>query len=90
MLKDLVRIADFLDKSGRTKDADLIDYISQKYADGDLKEFFRKGMQKDFIQSEFGKRNLKKASYIDERIPADEIEETERLLDSLHESLIRE
>lgn len=90
MLKDLVRIADFLDKSGRTKDADLIDYISQKYADGDLKEFFRKGMQKDFIQSEFGKRNLKRASYIDERIPADEIEETERLLASLHESLIRE
>ena len=87
MLKDLVRIADFLDKSGRTKDANLIDYISQKYADGDLREFFRKGMQKDFIQSEFGKKNLKKASYIDETIPPDEMEETERLLASLHQSL---
>ncbi len=90
MLKDLVRIADFLDKSGRTKDANLIDYISQKYADGDLREFFKKGMQKDFIQSEFGRGFSKKSSAIYEEIPELEREETEELLRSLNESFNQE
>lgn len=87
MIKDLIRIADFLDKSGKQKDANLIDYISQKYAGGDLKGWMKEGYHRDFLDTEFGKTNFKKSSYIKEEIPDEEKEETEELLNSLMESL---
>jgi hypothetical protein len=87
MIKDLMRIADFLDKSGRTKDANLIDYISMKYADGDLKEFFKRGMDKDFFDSEFGKKTAKRRTQLIEADRSLEEEETEELLKSLNKSL---
>jgi hypothetical protein len=87
MIKDLMRIADFLDKSGRTKDAGIIDYISMKYADGDLKEFFKRGMDKDFFDSEFGKKTAKRRAQILEMNRSLEEEETEELLKSLNKSL---
>jgi hypothetical protein len=87
MIKDLMRIADFLDKSGRTKDAGIIDYISMKYADGDLKEFFKRGMDKDFFDSEFGKKTAKRRTQLIEEDRSLEEEETEELLKSLNKSL---
>ena len=87
MIKDLMRIADFPDKSGRTKDAGIIDYISMKYADGDLKEFFKRGMDKDFFDSEFGKKTAKRRTQLIEADRSLEEEETEELLKSLNKSL---
>ena len=52
MIMDLIKIADFLDKNGRKKDADLIDYMIKKYAGDDIREFFKKGMYVDFIKEE--------------------------------------
>jgi len=89
MIKDLMRIADFLDKSGRTKDANLIDYISMKYADGDLKEFFKKGMHKDYLDTEFSRKIQKKAKQV-EREHSLEEDETEELLKSLSARLAEE
>lgn len=61
MIKDLMKIASFLDKTGRTKDANFIDYIAEKYAGGDMSDFFHYKMQKDFLKSEYGSaRNTKK------------------------------
>lgn len=60
MIKDLMKIASFLDKTGRTKDADFIDYIAEKYAGGDLSDFFANKMQKDFLASEYGHSNQRK------------------------------
>lgn len=90
MIKDLLRIADFLDKNGYMKDANLIDYISEKYADGDLKAFFKRGMTKDFLYSEYGNRKtrgLNKRASISEEISEEEAAETEELLKSLMKSL---
>jgi hypothetical protein len=87
MIKDLMRIADFLDKSGRTKDAGIIDYISMKYADGDLKEFFKRGMEKDFIDSEFGRKFSKRRVNLFNEDKSIEEEETEELLKSLSKKL---
>lgn len=87
MIKDFMRIANFLDKSGRTKDAAIIDYISQKYADGDLREFFKKGMEKDFIDSEFGKKFSKRRVNLFNNDRSIEEEETEELLKSLSKTL---
>jgi hypothetical protein len=89
MIKDLMRIADFLDKSGRTKDASLIDYISMKYADGDLKAFFKKGMHKDYLDTEFSRKIQKKARQV-EREHSLEEDETEELLKSLSARLAEE
>jgi hypothetical protein len=60
MIKDLMKIASFLDKTGRTKDANFIDYIAEKYAGGDLSDFFANKMQKDFLKSEYGATNSRK------------------------------
>lgn len=90
MIKDLLRIADFLDKSGHIKDANLIDYISEKYADGDLRSFFKRGMTKDFLNSEYGNRrigNFDKRAAIHEQVSEEEAAETEELLNSLMRSL---
>ena len=87
MIKDLMRIADFLDKSGRTKDTGIIDYISMKYADGDLKEFFKRGMEKDFIDSEFGRKFSKRRVNLFNEDKSIEEEETEELLKSLSKTL---
>lgn len=54
MIKDLMKIASFLDKTGRAKDANFIDYIAEKYAGGDMSDFFANKMQKDFLASEYG------------------------------------
>ena len=87
MIKDLMRIADFLDKSGRTKDAGIIDYISMKYADGDLKEFFKRGMDKDFFDSEFGRKFSKRRVNLFNEDKSIEEEEAEELLKSLSKTL---
>lgn len=60
MIKDIMKIAGFLDKTGRTKDSNFIDYIAEKYAGGDLSEFFHNKMQKDFMASEYGTRPHKR------------------------------
>lgn len=60
MIKDLMKIASFLDKTGRTKDANFIDYIAEKYAGGDLSDFFANKMQKDFLASEYGPASSRK------------------------------
>lgn len=52
MIMDLIKIADFLDKNGRKKDADLIDYMIKKYAGDDIREFFKMGMYQDFVKEE--------------------------------------
>jgi hypothetical protein len=90
MIKDFIRIANFLDKSGRTKDAEIIDYISLKYADGDLKEFFKKGLERDFFDSEFGKKAMKRRTHLLNLDKSLEEEETEELLKSLSKTLIEE
>jgi hypothetical protein len=90
MMKDLLKIASFLEKNGRIKDSNLIDYISEKYADGDLTSFFKKGMQKDFIASEFNRRSQKKRGKGELLPPTEEEEETEELLKSLSASLKKE
>lgn len=87
MMKDLLKIANFLEKNGKIKDSNLIDYISEKYADGDLASFLKKGMQKDFIISEFGRRSLKRKGKQEMLPPSEEEEETEELLKSLSISL---
>jgi hypothetical protein len=90
MMKDLLKIANFLEKSGRMKDSNLIDYISEKYADGDLTSFFKRGMQRDYISSEFGKKTGKRRGKQDYSVVSDEEELTEELLKSLHQSLKNE
>lgn len=87
MMKDLLKIANFLEKSGRMKDSNLIDYISEKYADGDLTSFFKRGLQKDFLASEFNKKPSKKRRKNEFFPHSDEQEETEELLKSLDKSL---
>ena len=52
MIMDLIKIADFLDKNGRKKDADLIDYMVKKYAGDDIRDFFKKDMYRDFVTEE--------------------------------------
>lgn len=52
MIDQLVKIADFLDKSDRKIDADLIDYIIHKYASDDLNSYFDSGLNKDIPQEE--------------------------------------
>ncbi len=87
MMKDLIKIADFLDKNGRTKDANLIDYISSKYAGDDLGTFFKKGLDKDFIDSEFGRPGSGARQVLNyEEVSREEAEETEALLNSLMRS----
>lgn len=84
MMKDLIKIADFLDKSGRVKDANLIDYISMKYAGDDFSTFFKKGMDKDYMNSEFGNRETRnKHGFQHEEVSDEEAQETEELLKSL-------
>ena len=90
MMKDLLKIANFLEKSGRIKDSNLIDYISEKYADGDLSSFFKMGMQKDFIISEFGRRSPMRRGKQEALPPSEEEENTEELLKSLSVSLNKE
>lgn len=83
MIKDLMKIAGFLDKTGRTKDANFIDYIAEKYAGGDLTDFFQNRMQKDFMASEFGSKIRGKIR----PPPSLEEEDTEELLKSLSAAL---
>lgn len=90
MMKDLLKIANFLEKNGKKKDSNLIDYISEKYADGDLASFFKKGMQKDFLASEFNRRSPKRRGKQELLPPSEEEEETEELLKSLSVSLNKE
>lgn len=52
MIDQLIKIADFLDKSGKKEDADLIDYIANKYASGDIKSFFAKKSHLDIPKEE--------------------------------------
>lgn len=52
MIEQLIKIADFLDKSGKKEDADLIDYIANKYASGDIKAFFAKKSYLDIPKEE--------------------------------------
>lgn len=90
MMKDLLKIANFLEKNGKIKDSNLIDYISEKYADGDLASFLKKGMQKDFLASEFNRRAPKRRGKQEFLPPSEEEEETGELLKSLSVSLNKE
>jgi hypothetical protein len=90
MIKDFFKIADFLDKSGRTKDSNTIDYIAMKYAGGDLKDFFKRGMHKDYLDTEFGKKVARKKYGVVEREHSLEEDETEELLKSLSARLAEE
>ena len=86
-MKDLLKIANYLEKSGRLKDLSLITYISEKYADGDIISFFENGLEKDFMKSEFGKTLIKKRSKQERAINSDEESETEELLKSLYDGI---
>lgn len=70
-MKDILKIARFLENTRSKKDSETIDYISQKYADGDIQNFFKLGINKDFLLSEFGKILSKK----EVKIPSEEEEE---------------
>jgi hypothetical protein len=52
MINQLIKIADFLDKSNRKGDADVIDYIINKYAGGDLEGYFERNCDVDIPQEE--------------------------------------
>jgi hypothetical protein len=52
MIDQLIKIADFLDKSGRKEDADLIDYVANKYASGDISAFLAKKSHLDIPDEE--------------------------------------
>lgn len=52
MINQLIKIADFLDKSNRKGDADVIDYIINKYAGGDLDNYFEKNCDVDIPPEE--------------------------------------
>jgi hypothetical protein len=52
MINQLIKIADFLDKSNRNGDADVIDYIINKYAGGDLDNYFEKNCDVDIPPEE--------------------------------------
>lgn len=73
-MKDILKIAKFLEERKSDKDSRTIDYISQKYADGDIEAFFKLGINKDFILSEFGEFSQKKGVKITS-------EEEEEMLD---------
>jgi hypothetical protein len=56
MIEELIKIADFLNKSGKKEDADLIDYVANKYASGDISSFINnkeyldiKGEEKEML-----------------------------------------
>ena len=70
-MKDILKIAKFLEERKSDKDSKTIDYISQKYADGDIEAFFKLGINKDFINSEFGELTNKKIA----KVPSEEEED---------------